>query len=746
MGGGGVGVGGPSGVADLRGGPGTFRGVGYQTQVAVVRLLSELHDAWRDPLRDRHIRFELRELLSGDSGQVVGQFGYDIGAQTADLLTRAEEVKSAPSASDVDEFAGRLPSLPPSFASAEIRLVVAAVTAPVRRLEWLLRWAREAVTESELVAAVARLGGEPEQALFALAGGGAAHGVLRRTWVSLEAPPVLSTQRETLVSAMARAGKRDALAAAVLQVVTTASESRESVSAGGLLERLQVEGLLAPPPAMDVPDGDSALLRAMVSLEACPVPVPPSVLARATGSDEATLTGTLAGAVRAGKVVVTGDGSLWRPPVPNRLDREGHDDVLHRLLRELVAWPSVVPDTVAAAQTPNVLSLCRLLAAAWPVTVAGAFTTYDKPGKTYGDLGVLHDLATVSRDAAATAAGVAPDDQRDALLDHVSRAGICGVSWVLQRVGEHESASETLARARKVAERTGDDKSIAFADKCHGRIERLRAEALLREHSRLDDGQVRRALDNSAALLVRSRAAFAALVGRGMAVPKDAAECTCLLARTRAVEGLDNEARSLADEARPALVASGRGKEWADLRLLDAELDLRAVRTALDGQDPANGVEATARALASARAAVDEVVSAFDVAVTPPWGRANSEIAARAALLSGRVFAAAGDQPAARTAFDAARAMYDGLGYDRAAAEAAYESLATAPGRIPKGLIAAAEACGADRVVVVKALRRHEARGSSGPGDLSYWRGMVDSTSTEVLAGRTTWAERRRSA
>lgn len=743
---GGGGVGGPSGVADLRGGPGTFRGVGYQTQVAVVRLLGELHGAWRDPLRDRHVRFELRELLSDDNGKVAGQFGYDIGAQTEEVLTSAEEVKSTPSVSDVDEFLGHLRSLPPAFTSAEIRLVVAAVTAPVRRLEWLLRWAREAVTEGELVAAVARLGGEQEQALFALAGGGAAHGVLRRAWVSLEATPVLSTQQETLVSAMARAGKREALAGAVLQVVTTASESRESVSVGGLLERLQGEGLLAPPPAMDMHDGDLALLQAMVSLEACPVPVPPSVLARAVRSDEATLTGTLAGAVRAGKVVVTGDGSLWRPPVPNKLDREGHDDVLHRLLREFVAWPSGASDILAAAQTPNVLALCRILDAGWPGTVAGAFTAYDKPAKTYGDLGVLHDLATVSRDAARTAASVACDDQRDTLLDHVSRAEICGVSWVLQRVGEHESASETLARAREVAERTGDDKSVAFADKCHGRIERLRAEALLREHSRLDDAAVRRALDNSAALLGRSRAAFAELVGRGMAVPKDAAECTCLLARTRAVEGLDGEARSLADEARPALVASGRGKEWADLRLLDAELDLRAVRAALGGQDRAGGAEATARALASARAAVDEVVSGFDGVVTPPWGRANSEIAARAALLSGRVFAAAGDQPAARTAFDAARAMYDGLGYDQAAAEAAYESLATAPGRIPEGLTAAAEASGVDRVVVVKTLRRHEARGWSGPGDLSYWRGMVDRTSTEVLAGRTTWAERRRSA
>ncbi len=85
-------------LSDLRGGPGTFRGVGYQAQVGAVRLLTEVHTVWRDVLLDRHVRFELREVVPDANAPSTKQFGYDLGSQTADVIMVAEEIKSAPGA------------------------------------------------------------------------------------------------------------------------------------------------------------------------------------------------------------------------------------------------------------------------------------------------------------------------------------------------------------------------------------------------------------------------------------------------------------------------------------------------------------------------------------------------------------------------------------------------------------------------------------------------------------------------
>lgn len=731
----------PNALSDLRGGPGTFRGVGYQVQVGAVRLLSEMHTVWRDTLLDRHLRFELREVVPVADAASTKQFGYDLGSQTAAVITAAEEIKSAPVAQDVNEFVARMARLPPAFADADLVLVVASAPEAVRRLDALLRHARERPTAGQLAEFVARAGDGDDRALLKLAGGESAHAALRRARVSVETPSELTTKADVLLSALAAASRRTELAAEILRVVHDGSRSRESVAVGALVERLTREGLLALPAAMDVNDEDLPLLAAFVALEACPVPVPVAVLADALGFEGDAVLGAVERGIRSDKIIRTEEGLLWRLPTSNLMPQDGHEGVLDAMLSRLIVYAGQVPDDVAAAQTPNVLALARILRTRSPATVARAFTAYDKPSKTYGDLTVIHDLAFVARDAARTAAQEAVED-KDTFLDHVSRASICGVSWALQRVGEYEEAAAVLSAARKIAEATGDEKSLAFADKCLGRIERLRGEEIQRS-AEPDGAAASAALERSAVLLSGSREAFAGLLARGKADAKDSAESASLLARTHAVAGQLELARETADQARGVLVGTRPGKEWADLRLLDAELCLRgAEESVAAAQDP----PPLAGLLAPAFDAVAEVLDAFPPRDDAPWARARSEITARALLLSGRVRAAARDGQGAREHFDAAVALYNELGDDRAAAEAAYESLATAPGSIPAGLTAAAEAAGADRIVLIRALRRHEQRGRRGTDDPAYWQGAVATMVTEVHASRTPWAEKRRSA
>jgi hypothetical protein len=732
----------PNPVSDARGGPGTFRGVGFQVQVGAVRLLTELHRVWRDPLLQRHVRFELRELVPPEGhGPATEQFGYDVGSQTAGVITSAEEVKSAPGAKDVNEFVARLPNLPATLDGAELVLVTGAATAAVRGLESLLVHAGECSTPEQFEALVESLGDPAEKALLALAGGQQAHAVLRRAKVSSEPVPVLVTQHDTLVAALVGADKIRELSDEIVGIVQQASKTRESVPVGALAERLIKDGVLLPPPAVDVGHDDSPLLAAFVALEACPVPLPASILAAALDlADAGQALATVEPAITGEKIVRVGEDLLWRPPPVNRMPVQGHEIVLHRLLERLVAYAGEVPDGVAAGQTPNVLAVARVAAAHDLDLVARAFTAYDKPGKTYGDLSVIYDLALVGR-AAARAAAQRGGEGTNALLDHVSRASICGVSWVLQRVGEHEAASVELAEARAIAERTGDAKSVAFADKCHGRIERLRAEALKRRLGP-DHPDVASALDSSVELLTRARTGFGELVQKGQADPKDAAECLSLLARTHAVAERYDLARELAAEAALVLTMPP-SKEWADLRLLTAELDLRNAETSVD--DP-QATGSLAERLQGASAAVSEVLDAFPVPAEVPWARSGSEITARAMLLAGRVLTASGDASGALERFERSQELYAALGDDRAAGHAAYESLMTAPGRVPQGLLVAAEDAGADDVVVVRALRRHEGKGIASTDDAGYWQGAVETMETEIRASRTPWAERRRTA
>ncbi|MCW2572399.1 MAG: hypothetical protein JWO88_2457 [Frankiales bacterium] len=729
----------PNPVADLRGGPGTFRGLHYQVHVGVVRLLTEVLAVWRDQLMDRHLRFELRELV--DDGGRLGQFGYDIGAQTGAVITCAEEVKSAPGAADVEEFAARLGQLPPAFAESDLVLVVPVLNEPVRRLELLVAYAREAATPQQLARFVGRAAADGVKELLAVAGSDA-HAVLRRASVSLEPSSVLETRHDVLTTWLAPTDRTRELSSFVMAKVTAASASRESVSVVELVDVLLREGLLRPAPAVDS-HADETVLRLFVALEACPVPVPAEVLGAAIGVAKADeVVRAVQRLVDVRKVLLLDGGLLWRPPGVPPLAAVGHEDGILAVADALIDWAGRTPDARAAEQTPNMLALARRVEARSPRAAARAFTAFDKPSKTYGDLALIYDLAVVSRRAAQAVvrvAGTAPE--RDSFLNHSSRAAICGESWVLQRVGEYPDAARVLGEARDIAERTRDEVSLAFADKCLGRIERLAAEEARRTGR--PEPEIAAPLERSGALLSASRDAFAGLASRGKAQPKDAAESSSLLARTHAVAGRPADAREHVDVARRVLASAKPGKEWADLRLLEAELDLREMEAAVgSGDDP----EATGGLLERAEEAVQEVLEEFPPDDNVPWQRPKREITARALLLSGRLRAAAGDPGGARERLDEAYRLYDALGDDRAAAEAMYESLATAPGRIPPGLQQAAGRAGAEPAVVVSALRRHEKENPDMDDDDLYWEGLVRDTMTEVRGGRTPWADRRRTA
>lgn len=710
----------PPGVAPLgaaRGGPATFAGVDYQVTVMLHWTLLLLDEVRRHPSRAIRLRVEPRTLV--DDGQVGDDVAWDGSKQEA----RRAEVKANPSAQDVYEFVERLSAL--DGGERSVVLIAGSPTSAYQDLELAVRLAREACDADEFAALVnSHADTRPNLRRIVTKAGDDPRSVLRRSGPP-ETMPDRGTDRQVrqAADAAASAGRGHDLYLRLNHRLRAAAAHRETVDLAELARELEANGFLEPVTTVDYTDQTDTALAALALLEGLPVPLPLAVLAATVAVSVEELTEQLAEPIAAGRVrVVDGHISSTLRGVSHPLA------ATHRAQALLGLTTSSGVDPVTwSQQAPNIRRLAQLISDR-PKYVADAFVAFEKGAKRFGDLWLTYELARMAYRACAEAGEGADVTEVRRLKDNKVRSLICGISWVLQRVGELDQADDALTEAHELNAGTTDVANDAFLDKCRGRLKRMLAE-------QIEVGAPHRQahLEDSIRLLSQAYGKFESLVHEGERHRiEDLGECQSLLARTYWEAERPEDARNAADRARPILNAVATSKATADLVILELEMDLSEHNDLmLDGDTPDTDH------LDAGVARLTELIATYS---EEPFagGREPSEIVARALLLRARLATAKHDLDAALADLDHAARLYRDMNY-RAAAEDAELKQLVLRGSIPSGLHAELELRAATTAVRVRAARQAASMNGDNEVDPAIWASLVRNAEFQAALTAPRW-------
>jgi hypothetical protein len=569
--------------ADFRGGPANFGGVNFQVDYTVFRVLRWLHEHWGDPTGTGVVRCEARLVnVPPDASLRVAQHGFDVGITNRNgLPPEYLEIKRTPTKDEVVELLASIGHLPQHPDEVTVGMVSEKPTAPFLQLKELYRLAHEATNDEELRQLVVAKRSDTLLELLDAVGVEAHARLHRMREPELRGQTELSEFIEWHAHPLAggrEAGRR--LVDRVSARISDASERREAVPLASLQAELLTAGLLQARPASAPPENEE-LAAVMSALGACPSPVPKTVLANSLGQSVLELErGMFAPALAVGAILEVGDGYLRSPHVA-QLSTDFAGSRAGDLLEALTAYADQV-GIGASGQTVNALILARLCEHSDPELVGRLFQVFDRPSKRWGDLGVVLELSYLADRALQTIF------RRNLTSDEATKWAyvkaqtyICGQGWVMQRVGELDSAMKFMDRAKEISERYHDDINHAFTLKCEGRLLRMEAEQL-----RYEDPRRAELLERSATMLRDGEAAFNDVVLAHPKYKEDPGECVSLLARTLATSLEFESAKSEAARAAELLAPSPSGKAYADLKILQAELFLRVGnRDAVDYHD-----------------------------------------------------------------------------------------------------------------------------------------------------------------
>lgn len=739
-------AGGPSAIADRRGGPANFSGVAYQVKVQVHFTLQWIAEHRNDPSVTTHIRCEPRILVD------EGQFGYDIGLTgAASRHDNYYEVKRNPSAAEVEDFVARLNQVPEAPGGSCFGLVVESETSAAALYQRLVRLAGEAVDEEELRTNVAGIGDEALNVLLEKVGDNP-HVALKRALPPTLLPDGLLTAAVvTLANTVASRGQADALVARLTQRFIDGAQTRQAFSMEQLVSDLVADGLLAAACATVVPAADGArgeVEAVLVVLETSPVPVPVQVLALALGKTIDEVNILLADLVAVDAVARIENGY-------NRVAPNGQLTAIEFGLDLMIGVLKVITEIAnaekarAAYLTPIAHALTKRCGNTAPEVVANVFCAFDKASKAWGDLWVTFELADVSTNALVRmfGDGLAGDEEKRWGAVR-AQTYICGQSWVYQRVDELDEALRYMEKADTISKTYHDDENHAFALKCRGRLLRMQAEKLP-----AGLGQRQDLLDESARLLESAYDAFDELIrtGRRMAL-EDRGECIALLARTYATMPDLDLADLEVERAKGLLVTVAEGKASADVTILEAELFL--LRAQQDGieLDPMTWAEHVDK--------LEKLLSRNAGSVEEPLDRPASEIAARAHLVLGQLHERANTaegHDTARGHYESAAGLYERLRYLAQEKSALWRAMLVSGHAVPQGLVHALDAVEAVDGARLLALRQHLDRtpsttsategtirlGADPPDGDAYWQGLAADAVARYTASAPSWTEGR---
>jgi len=307
-----------------------------------------------------------------------------------------------------------------------------------------------------------------------------------------------------------------------------------------------------------------------------------------------------------------------------------------------------------------------------PRAARGLFDATDGILKRLGDKKRVAQAAEIS-----IAASRHPNrDDDDVKIE--ARALICGRSWVLQRIGEHEKALVEATKSMELGDKIEWRRNTAFCNKCLGRLHRMMGE---RE---TDAKKKRQELSKSLKHLKDAIRNFEDLEGFGVGCA-EIGDCYSLLARTLLASGQgdDVEIRQHLDNARERLNDESE-KDYLDYEILEG--DYAASLGMFDTAESHYG----------------KVIESAHID-----GCEKSEILARALHQRGIAGKAQGKRTAAIADFRRAAEMWEGLNERNRSAAAEWEAILLEE-RVPPFMKSALEKqCATVRVI---ALTAHEGK------------------------------------
>lgn len=708
--------------ADQAGGPSVFAGANYQTGIACAELLRLLVWQQQSPLAPLSVVCEPRAVRS------KAQLGFDLRVVEPDQ-DRFDEVKASPQPAEVQELVARLDKISDG---QTVRLVHGKDTVWTRALDRLVGLAHEAVTDDELTTLVdaaaddnvtTLLSGVPDTAPGRRL-------LLRRMDAPYWVPAALLSSLAETTARMLAGDRADQLLRLLRDRIGAASERRVDLVVSQVLDDLVGAGLVV---RLDVqaPSADPNLASAIAVLDRCPVPLPEPVLAGALGLAEGGAAALLDELCRA-RMVLCEDNTLWRAPGPSRVSADRAMPAITRSLELLLSIPKDAHGE-RVGQVLNVLSLATAAREHHPGLVATAFQEYDKAVKATGDLSAVYRLSKLSLDAATAVPADGADTK--ALLKLRGHARICGVGWVLQRVGLPQDAARQMDQARQESEQGGSRENLAFIDKCNGRLSRLTAEDLAEAG---EPAGAEEAYDLSRLQLDSGYDQFRALVvepefARHVEEP---GECLALRARTELSQGRLDDAERYAELAHRELdhLADAR-KAWADTCLVDAEAALARVRDG-EHEDPASVLDEQKDRLA-------KVLDQFWAAATPgpTVDVGASEIVGRTLMVLATVARETDGFPEAARLYEKAAGQFERVDQGRTAYRCQAQAL-DLTGAVPAELVAALQAAQADDGTRVEAYRLHTQTPLEADPPSWHWERLVARGQSESAARVHTWTDR----
>lgn len=302
---------------------------------------------------------------------------------------------------------------------------------------------------------------------------------------------------------------------------------------------------------------------ALVLARAVPDPLPAQTIASALDLSISGLLDALGVLTDAGFITV--DGEMVRGSAGSwELRAKDHSRVLARGLEALVVECDR-NKARARDQLKNLEALGRACLDDSPQVVARIFEPVQKTAKSAGDKHRVLTLAQLAIDGARRSFRGRDEIRAEAL------ALVCGVSWVLQRVGELEAARTAISRSRRLGEAIVWPRNDAFCAKCAGRLDRM-----LAEQAHGDDRQA--FLESSESQLQEAVRLFEVLIEE-----EEVGDAWSLLARTYLVWQRYDDARLAIGEARTRLF-TGPNKDYVDLLLVEADWERCARGETCPGQ------------------------------------------------------------------------------------------------------------------------------------------------------------------
>jgi hypothetical protein len=695
-----------------RGGPANFQGTGYQIDVATFEAL----------------RLIQSELWTPDSGAVLsmearlvdfaGQTGFDLASHPHECHF---EVKLSPSRQEVADWLRNLVEAHKRNPKVAFKLVHARGGAPVADLAEIGRMAREAASEPHFTELATTTLDAKQRALVESLEASAWE-IARQIEVIPRPEQDLRERISWMAEGLSGAEGGVRLVEMLTNEIRLACTERRSFTIAALVDEAKRRGIYLHAPR-ETTGSSVAATSALIVLQDCEDPIPIDLLAGAVGTDPEILRSDLGEYILRGVVRLSGTLVSARP-LSNTLTNERRTDLLCRTLRALVLLcRDRERRAVAVSQVRNIARLADICFEADPELVSSVFPAADKLLKATGDLHLVLDVARLSIRAAGRqpSPGQAPSNQ---MLRDKTQTLICGLSWVYQRTDRLSEARVHGEESLRRGEELGWSRNSAFCKKCIGRLLRLEAESCKDEDQR--ELLLRRSVTSLQEAIPIFEAGQDADLGPGC---EDVGECLSLIGRSHLVSKDLKAAREAIIGAYEILEHFRPSKAWADLVILDGELQLREGRSqvAIDRSD--------------------EVLGNL-----PDGDSEISEIRARAFLLKASAFRSEKRLEWAADAYSRAAAEYAALGDSTKEGRAQWNELLVRqtikPGVVPKDL-AQLLADESDPSVCVQAVKIYKERvaGRSGGkarsqrhgATTAYLEQLVREARIEARRKQTSW-------